>query len=435
MMAQKEGLDFRYILNSQKILLVKLAQGSIGEENSYLLGTLFVAKLNQAAQSRQNLPPDQRKPHYLYIDEFQNFITPSMSSILSGARKYGLGLVLAHQDLDQLVKRDSELANSVLSNPAIRVCFRCGDKDAAKLEDGFSYFESTDLQNLGVGQAIVRVGQKDHDFNLSFSLLLKVEKTIADEKQYKVIDHCRSVYALHQSKVEDLLKDALQVQTLTPKSTKTQKPEKEDKPLHVPAIVLTEKVLIKEKSGVDLNVEAQQFISKEIEKEKQKEHRFIQEYIKSVAESRNFKAVFEEPINDKTGKIDVSLIRDELKIACEISVTNTPEYEVRNIQKCLKADYLIVFMISNDPKHLDAIRKLAVNTIAPSLHNRIYFLSKDEFVNQLDLLIAYKAQPIETRSKGYRVKVSYNPSSDDSAQQKTLKDIILASLRRKDEPD
>lgn len=435
MMAQKEGLDFRDILNSQKILLVKLAQGLIGEENSYLLGTLFVAKLNQAAQSRQNQPPDQRKPYYLYIDEFQNFITPSMSSILSGARKYGLGLILAHQDLDQLARKDSELANSVLSNPAIRVCFRCGDKDASKLEDGFSYFDSTDLQNLGVGQSIVRVGQKDHDFNLSFTLLPKEEKVIADEKQNKVIDHCRSVYALHQSKVEELLKDALQVQTVHPKSTKTQKPEIEDKPITEPTIVLPEKVLVKEKSVLNLNVEAQQFIAKEIEKEKQKEHRFIQEYIKSVAEARNFKAVFEEPINDKTGKVDVSLLRDELKIACEISVTNTIEYEVQNILKCFKANYPLVFMISSDSKHLNAIRELAVTTIDSSLHNRVYFVSKDEFVDQLDLLLAHQIQPTETRAKGYRVKVKYIGSTDSLAQQKTLKDIVLSSLRRKDKEE
>ncbi|MBK9631946.1 MAG: type IV secretion system DNA-binding domain-containing protein [Saprospiraceae bacterium] len=139
MMAQKEGLDFNDILENKKILLVKLAQGLIGEENSYLLGTLFVAKLHQAAQQRQNIPPEQRKPFYFYIDEFQNFITPSMSAILTGARKYGLGLILAHQDLDQLAHRDNELANSVLSNPAIRVCFRCEIKTQTKLKVDFHF--------------------------------------------------------------------------------------------------------------------------------------------------------------------------------------------------------------------------------------------------------------------------------------------------------
>ncbi len=435
MMAQKEGLDFRDILNNQKILLVKLAQGLIGEENSYLLGTLFVAKLHQAAQSRQNLPPDQRKPFYFYIDEFQNFITPSMSSILSGARKYGLGLILAHQDLNQLERKDSELANSVLSNPAIRVCFRCGDKDASKLEDGFSYFDATDLQSLGVGQAIVRVGQKDHDFNLSFSLIPKEELAIAEEKQQTVTDHCRKTYAIHQSRVEEILRDALQVQFVSPKSTKSSKVVEENSELPEGTISITERIDVKAKPEFDLKVEAQQFIDKEIEKEKQKEHRYIQEYIKSVAEARNFKAVVEEPVNDGTGKVDVSLLRDELRIACEISVTNTTEYEVQNIQKCLNAGFILVFMISNDSKHLSTIRKLAVTTIDPSLHNQVYFVSKDEFVNQLDLLLIQKTQPTETRSKGYRVKVNYTGSADPSGQQKALKDIVLSSLRKKDKPE
>lgn len=431
MMAQKEGLDFIDVLNNKKILLVKLAQGLIGEENSYLLGTLFVAKLHQAVQSRQNLSPEERKPHYFYIDEFQNFITPSMSAILSGARKYGLGLVLAHQDLDQLAHRDSELANSVLSNPAIRVCFRCGDKDASKLESGFSYFDSTDLQNLGVGQAIVRVGQKDHDFNLSFSLAPRIDNGIAEAKLRTVVDYCRSSYALHQSMVEDILKEALQVETPLSKPTKHTKATEEQKPLpEKPAETIKGKEE-KVEPKVGFQTEAQQFVDKEVEKERQREHRFIQEYVKKVAEARNFKAVIEEPVNDNTGKVDVGLHRDELKIACEISVTNTPEHEVQNIQKCLTAGYLLVFMISNDSKHLAAIRSLTVSKIDQLLHHRLYFVSKEDFTNQLDLLLAQQSQPKEVRAKGYRVKLNYTGSQDPEGQKKTLKEVILSSMRRK----
>ncbi len=429
LMAQKEGLDFSDILENKKILLVKLAQGLIGEENSYLLGTLFVAKLHQAAQQRQNIPPEQRKPFYFYIDEFQNFITPSMSAILAGARKYGLGLILAHQDLDQLAHRDAELANSVLSNPAIRVCFRCGDKDASKLESGFSYFDSTDLQSLSVGQSIVRVGQKDHDFNLSFTQLAKVDTAIAERKQRTVLDHCRSTYALHQSEVEDLLRESLQVDMPVVAKVIVPKPVKEisiipDPPKEVVAP-------IDSVSKIDLTSEAKKFVEKETEREKQREHRSIQEYIKRVAEARNFKAVLEEPINDYTGKVDVSLHRDDLRIACEISVTNTIQYEVQNIQKCLSFNFSLVFMISNDPKHLNDIRTLAVAEINQAFHNRIYFVSKDEFVNQLDILLAQKSQSVETRAKGYRVKLNYGSSNDSTGQQNILKDILVSSIRKK----
>lgn len=432
MMAQKEGLDFTNIINSQKILLVKLAQGSIGEENSYLLGTLFVAKLHQAAQSRQNIPPEQRTPFYFYIDEFQNFITPSMSAILSGARKYGLGLILAHQDLDQLAAKDTELANSVLSNPAIRVCFRCGDKDAGKLEGGFSYFDATDLQSLGIGQAIVRVGQKDHDFNLSFNLLRKVEAREAEEKHRAVVEHSRSNYALFHTAMEEVLKDALQIEK-TPSKPKQPKDVPKEGP--VEETITAPPIIEKLSSSIDIENEARKFVEKEAEKEKQREHRFIQEFVKSVAEARNFKAVMEEPVNDYAGKVDVSLFRDDLKIACEISVTNTVEYEVQNIRKCFTAGYSLVFMISNDQVHLNAIRTLAVSEIADSLHSRLFFVSKDDFVSQLDLLLVQRSHPTETRAKGYRVKLNYTGSADSSLQQKALKDVILSSMRRKEKDE
>ena len=93
--------------------------------------------LNQIATSRQNVAASSRTPFYLYIDEFHNFITPSLAAILSGARKYNLGLILAHQELHQLSTRDTDVASAVIANPYTRVCFRLGDFDAKKLEDGF----------------------------------------------------------------------------------------------------------------------------------------------------------------------------------------------------------------------------------------------------------------------------------------------------------
>jgi len=104
--AQKQGLNFDEILNSKKIFLAKLAQGLIGEENAYLLGALIVSKLHQVVMARQARSIFERENFYLYIDEFHNFITPSLAAILSGARKYNLGLILAHQELRQLWNRD-----------------------------------------------------------------------------------------------------------------------------------------------------------------------------------------------------------------------------------------------------------------------------------------------------------------------------------------
>lgn len=178
-----------------------------------------------------------------------------MSSILSGARKYGLGLVLAHQDLDQLARRDAELANSVISNPSIRVCFRCGDKDAAKLADGFSYFDSTDLQNLGVGQAIARVGLKDHDFNFTFTRFTKPDYKTGSDKQKTIIDYCRSTYAIHLSEVDENLREILQKQPVYNKAEKQKtKPKSE-----IEQYIIEPDIPIEtSEPKVNLRVEAQQ---------------------------------------------------------------------------------------------------------------------------------------------------------------------------------
>lgn len=96
MVSQKTSLDFQTLMDGRKIILVNLSEGLMGAENSFLLGAFIVSKIQQCAMARQAQRTEARTPFFLYIDEFHHFITPSMSSILSGARKYGLGLVLGH---------------------------------------------------------------------------------------------------------------------------------------------------------------------------------------------------------------------------------------------------------------------------------------------------------------------------------------------------
>ena len=167
-------LDIAEIMDSGKILLVKLPQGLMGAENSYLLGSLIVSKIQQAAMARQRMAESQRRLFTLYVDEFQNFITPSMAEILSGARKYRLSLVLAHQELAQLGRNDA-VASAVLANAGTRVVFRVGDSDARELAKGFAHFEPEALQSLAVGEAIIRVERSDQDFNLSVPADLSAE--------------------------------------------------------------------------------------------------------------------------------------------------------------------------------------------------------------------------------------------------------------------
>ncbi|MFM2296041.1 MAG: hypothetical protein RLZZ350_2454 [Verrucomicrobiota bacterium] len=129
MVSQPENrLDFAHIMDSGKIFLAKLPEGLLGKENSYLLGTLLVSKFQQLAMSRQAKQVAARRDFWIYADEFHNYITPSMAEILSGARKYRIGLTLAHHELHQL-QRSPEVASAVMSHPFTRIVFRVGDED------------------------------------------------------------------------------------------------------------------------------------------------------------------------------------------------------------------------------------------------------------------------------------------------------------------
>ncbi|MBI5222394.1 MAG: type IV secretory system conjugative DNA transfer family protein [Candidatus Magasanikbacteria bacterium] len=147
---QKSGFNFREIMDNKKILLVNLAKGKTGEVNAKLLGLIIVAKLQMAAMGRAELPEEQRNDFYLYIDEFQNFITDSISTILSEARKYRLDLIIAHQYMGQLTdeKGHKGIRDAVLGNAGTICCGRIGPEDAEILAKEFApTFGSYDLLN------------------------------------------------------------------------------------------------------------------------------------------------------------------------------------------------------------------------------------------------------------------------------------------------
>lgn len=127
-------LHFRTIMDEGKVLLVNLAKGQIGEDSAGLLGGLLVTTIGLAAFSRQDSPETERRPFFLYLDEFQNVTTHFMANMTSELRKYGVGLVLAHQYQFQL---DQTIREAVLGNAGTIVSFRLGARDARYLAEEF----------------------------------------------------------------------------------------------------------------------------------------------------------------------------------------------------------------------------------------------------------------------------------------------------------
>jgi len=141
----KSGFNIREIMDSGKVLLVNLSKGKIGDTNAQLLGLIFVNKVNMAALSRADIPQDQRRRFYLYVDEFQNFITDAFVTILSEARKYELALIMAHQYIGQLVGKTSaygesstQMRDAVFGNVGTIMSFKIGAEDAEYMAKEFA---------------------------------------------------------------------------------------------------------------------------------------------------------------------------------------------------------------------------------------------------------------------------------------------------------
>lgn len=146
---QKSAVNVRKAMDEQKILLLDLSKGKLGDLNAYLIGMVLVGKILMAALSRTDMSAEERKDFYLYIDEFQNFITDSIATILSEARKYGLDLVIAHQYIGQIsAKGDTTIRDAVFGNVGTIVAFRVGAEDAEFLAKEFKpVFGPFDLVN------------------------------------------------------------------------------------------------------------------------------------------------------------------------------------------------------------------------------------------------------------------------------------------------
>jgi len=128
---RSSSFDFRRAMDEQKVVLINLSKGRLGQETSHLLGGFLLAKLQLAGESRQDVwPPEARLPFYVYVDEFQNYATDSFQEMLAEARGYGVRLVMAHQNVSQL---DESLRASILANARIRLAFRLSYDDSATL--------------------------------------------------------------------------------------------------------------------------------------------------------------------------------------------------------------------------------------------------------------------------------------------------------------
>lgn len=396
-------IDVARIMNEGKIFLAKLSHGLINPDDAYLLGTLLVAKFYEITIARQEVAETERRPFFLYIDEFHHFVTPSLATILSGVRKYKLGLTLAHHELEQLA-RSPEVLSAVLSHPLTRICFRVGDHDARRIAEGFESFEANDLQNLSRGEAIMRVERADADFNLSTVLPDFPAADIAASRRARIRANSRVRFARSRASVEELLatrrterlaggaqpsrkeraheppdspppEESLgEPPAPTPPITPPPAPAAASGPAAVPP-AHTPSATDNSSSIPAHDLPA----SPPPEPAKAKPgaacpgptHTFYQDRIVEIASGLRFTAHKEVPLGDR--RIDVLLTRGEQRIAVEISQTTSVEHELRGLGQLLAHGIFWVVMVATDRTALDALEHAARQQFPPGVLTNVRF--------------------------------------------------------------
>jgi len=202
----KSSIDMRDIMDNKKILIVNLSKGRIGEDAMRLLGGMIVTKIQLAAMGRVDMPEEERKDFYLYVDEFQNFATESFANILSEARKYKLCLTLAHQYINQLVfDNNTTVRDAIFGNVGTIISFRVGADDAEHLEKEFEpVFLINDIVNLAKYHFYNKLmidGVAGDAFSATALPPLNLLETQMNEE--KIINNSRERYGKSKKEVEE----------------------------------------------------------------------------------------------------------------------------------------------------------------------------------------------------------------------------------------
>lgn len=239
----KSTFNIRKMMDEGKILIVNLSKGLIGEDNAGILGAFLVTKIQLAAMSRSDIPDiEDRRPFYLYVDEFQNFATDSFAMILSEARKYGLNLTVANQYISQMT---DSVRNAVFGNVGTMICFRVSADDAPILSKQFEpQFLPTDLLQMHNRSFIINMvinGEKAPAFSARTLNL----PTATSDNTAAIIANTRAVYGRPRSEVEQMIRDKI----LPPQGLQTKGKGNPEYTAHQKEFLETEGIAFEEKQA------------------------------------------------------------------------------------------------------------------------------------------------------------------------------------------
>jgi hypothetical protein len=372
----------------------------VGQANAYLLGGLLVSKFYQTTIARQARQREDRQPYMLLMDEAGELLTSTISEILVGARKYGLGLTLAHQSLRQLTG-DDEVYGAVTGSCGTKICFQVGGDDARTMADEFGGFVAADLMNLPKLQAIARVGPRDASFNLETYFLPQAERP-AEEAGADLRDRTRRRYGTPKADIRkelETLREFLPKRAVTdPFSSVAAKAKQERKAREVAAKAEVDKL-----TAASTEATSAGEMHRPVEISAAPAARTSQDDPAPVTDSKaeaiknalvqaagawGYSHQTEQGILGDTRRVDLVLTKGDLVVACEISATTSAPHEVGNVLKCLRQGFPRVIHVCDTKARRQRLAALVEAQCDPADFRRVEFLTTRETIVRLGELAA-----------------------------------------------
>ncbi len=453
----RNRIDIFELLNQGKIILINTAKDLLGQDGAAIFGRFFIALIAQASIQRAAMPPHTRRSAFVYIDEAQDYFDDNISHLLNQARKYRVGLIFAHQNMDQLT---ANLRSSVLASTTIKFAGGLSAKDAGVLDSEFRT-DADFLLGMKKGKnhtefACYVKNYTNKALTVSIPLGFVEDKPKITAFQYEeLLDRNRELYSEPPLLPEEIAfpeQSKPEYKGLQPAKPKETTPEKPSQPVATPAEQeksashVQQSIITPIESEVPTTPEATAKTTAAPKKAKPippedipqagrggRQHKYLQHLIKQLAEERGFRATIEETILDGAGRVDVSLIREKIRVACQVSVTTTKDWELGGIEKCFAAGYTEVVLVSGTERHIKKLSKFVEENLDPKDQGRVRYIIPDGVIEFLDSL--GKFTPTEQVVRGYKVRTvqQATDSEDAASRRKAISEVIARSLQKERE--
>lgn len=436
----RNKVDIFELLNAGKIILINTAKDLLGQEGAAIFGRFFVALIAQAAVQRAALPAHERRPSFIYIDEAQDYFDENISNLLNQARKYRLGLIFAHQNLDQL---GAGLRSSVLASTSIKFAGGVSAKDAGVLDSEFrcdaEFLMSQKKESTYTEFACHVRNYTERALSVRVPLGFVESLPMLEASEQKcLLESNRAQYTAPPELPPDI---QFPSEPRRPPPRPPLKPDKavpeRDEITDAPpdAVAISASVSPTETKAVTRSPPKRKIISPTEQVSHPgrggQQHKYLQHLLKQLGEERGFRASIEEEILNGAGRVDISLARGERRIAFEISVTTNRDHELGNVEKCLAAGYTEVVLVGSNERHAKSLGKFIEENLDEKEQGKVQYLVPENLIEYLDSL-GDPPPPTEQNVRGYKVRTVQQvvDPNEAGARRRAIAEVIARSLKK-----